>query len=786
MRGWVKVEDMLIFVSEKKPWMDKLQVLQKLVAEEGLSSRIFKAIADPPTTSLQRLKVNFTLLVGLTTGGLPTFIDVGNSFGAPAIVEDNLILQVDNGVIDHLLPSLHRDDWDVLIAHFLGVEVVQVLKRQSGPGCLHENTLLLVLGDHGQTLNGDHGGGTTEEVETALFAMSLRRPPTSVPAIIDTSFCNVNLDRQKICIGVLQQVCVWLDFAVTVTALLGIPFPFGSIGRVNPELYALAGGTWDWKNAGQYESCSNLESWMLNYVKTLCINSWQVKRYIDLYSATSVIGLPTEDLHRMTGLYAEAQGSWYDITKMTYSSENCSRTTVKDSAVSVLWKQIEAYSRFLKSVAELARSTWTEFNLVLMFFGLCLMLASLCIQLFLIRRVSKCLKPSSLFPGNPNIPVSTITFFLLVAIRAFSFLSNSFILEEGRVSNFLLGTTGILNIWFSLSSGKVAAEGLFFLVLNLIIRLGMESGISKETLGSGSSDVHITGSIDAFLMALQDVLPILVLSIFVILLCLCTFCDSCCKSLKHFFTMGTVLSYMIISVHWISDNSFFTSEAFQRFGRTYAPRVVYAIGLLHFVVLVISQVIIKKDTVLASNSIEGLAITTTGILSAWNPTILILLGRQGPYVALLCIIEGWCMVRSQREIKFGAKSGSPKDILVDPMLVLQWSLLAVCLFFYTGHWCTFDGLHYAAAFIGFEHFNIIRQGTLLAIDTFGVSHIIPVFSLPILVISKNHISDQKPAEGLLHINLSLVWGLFAPKYVFDALGLLLTDALICLASLLYF
>ena len=29
--------------------------------------------------------------------------------------------QVDNGVIEHLLPSLHENDWDVLIAHFLGV-----------------------------------------------------------------------------------------------------------------------------------------------------------------------------------------------------------------------------------------------------------------------------------------------------------------------------------------------------------------------------------------------------------------------------------------------------------------------------------------------------------------------------------------------------------------------------------------------------------------------------------------------------------------------------------------
>lgn len=37
--------------------MDKLQVLQKLAADEKTSARIFKALADPPTTSLQRLKV---------------------------------------------------------------------------------------------------------------------------------------------------------------------------------------------------------------------------------------------------------------------------------------------------------------------------------------------------------------------------------------------------------------------------------------------------------------------------------------------------------------------------------------------------------------------------------------------------------------------------------------------------------------------------------------------------------------------------------------------------------
>lgn len=270
------------FFKEKQPWMDKLKVMHKVASEKGSSARIFKAFADPPTTSLQRLK-------GLTTGGLPTFIDVGNSFGAPAIVEDNLLHQlaqngkrvvvmgddtwlqlfphhfnrsypfpsfnvkdldtVDNGCIKHLFPSLHEDNWDVLVAHFLGVdhaghifgvdsdpmigklvqyntilqEVIDVLESHSGPGGLHENTLLLVMGDHGQTINGDHGGGSGEEVETAIFAMGLKRPPDSVPLEYDTSACQQDLDGRTVCYSSIQQ----LDFAVTVSALLGVPFPFG-------------------------------------------------------------------------------------------------------------------------------------------------------------------------------------------------------------------------------------------------------------------------------------------------------------------------------------------------------------------------------------------------------------------------------------------------------------------------------------------------------------------------------------------------------------------------------
>ncbi|KAK3163577.1 hypothetical protein QOZ80_1AG0005490 [Eleusine coracana subsp. coracana] len=634
---------------EKQPWMDKLQVLQELAANEKTSAKIFKALADPPTTSLQRLKA-------LTTGGLPTFIDVGNSFGAPAIVEDNIMYQlvkngkrvvmmgddtwiqlypehfnksfpypsfnvkdldtVDNGVIEHLLPSLHRNDWDVLIAHFLGVDhaghifgvdstpmthkleqynkilegVVDTLRSLSKPGVPHENTLLLVMGDHGQTLNGDHGGGTAEEVETSLFAWSPKAPPDAVLSVLGESSCVIDMHGKEVCISTMQQ----LDFAATISALLGIPFPFGSIGRVNPDLYALSAGTWDSKRMGANACTSqnDVEAWMRRYAEVLCINSWQVKRYVDVYSATSVIGFPSEVLQHVTDLYSKAQ-------------------------------------------------------------------------------------------------------------------TNCYILAEGRVANFLLATSCIVSVWYSVMKGKFSREDFVFLLLNVFTRFGIEIGMSKQLTGPSISNDH-----------------------------------------PH----------------------------------------------------------LKTDKRIANFS--------AAMLCSWSPTILILLGRQGPFVALICMTGVWCIIKSQQKHQRELKHDTSKLCVAHPVSVVQWSLLAVCLFYLTGHWCTFDGLRYGAAFIGFDHFQIIRQGLLLSIDTFGVSHILPILSLPFiaLVWCNTASRGKKVKDGIINsltqvllmygliaaITATLtiicvtiqrrhlmVWGLFAPKYVFDAIGLLLTDLLICLASIYY-
>lgn len=147
--------DFVVRSEEDTPYTNKITVFRDILASYPSQARLYKFIADPPTTTMQRL-------TALTTGSLPTFIDIGSNFASEEIVEDNVIHQlinngkkvvfmgddtwanlfpkkfhrnytypsfnvwdldtVDEGVKKNLYPEIVRDDWDVLIAHFLGVD----------------------------------------------------------------------------------------------------------------------------------------------------------------------------------------------------------------------------------------------------------------------------------------------------------------------------------------------------------------------------------------------------------------------------------------------------------------------------------------------------------------------------------------------------------------------------------------------------------------------------------------------------------------------------------------
>ncbi len=66
-------------------YLNKLPAIRDI--QNSGNGMLFEFLADPPTTTMQRLK-------GLTTGGLPTFIDMSANFGSTEIDEDNVIDQM--------------------------------------------------------------------------------------------------------------------------------------------------------------------------------------------------------------------------------------------------------------------------------------------------------------------------------------------------------------------------------------------------------------------------------------------------------------------------------------------------------------------------------------------------------------------------------------------------------------------------------------------------------------------------------------------------------------------
>lgn len=944
-----------LFTDKPKPWMDKLQVMQQLIVEESSRASLFKFIADPPTTSLQRLK-------GLTTGSLPTFIDVGNSFGAPAIVEDNIIHQlanngkkvimmgddtwlqlfptqftrtypfpsfnvkdlhtVDDGVIENLFPTLYKDDWDVLIGHFLGVDhvghifgvesphmvekleqynkvvkdVVSILRNQSYSGGLHEDTLLLVMGDHGQTLNGDHGGGTAEEVETALFAWNTRQPAHSTSQSCNPS-CSIYLGKEnQSCICQFQQ----LDFAATLAAVLGVPFPFGSIGRVNSILFGLVAGTWPTSSPESVDKCEHswfALKWMEGYHSVLCLNSWQVNRYFEQYAEAVLYGFSPSDLRTIHSLYTHAQSSlpcWSDSSEARPNLEE---------AMAILADGIERYTKYLDAAASIARSKWTQFGNGAMVFGLVILFTGLGIQMIAVynlgplgcvksqQELEKCKKilplqemmkgslvfgvsiasastliskvvsllsrGSSSFLSNqlgmiilggtilgsakayvfcesPSVgehlrverkenvtqigqaqfdPRGALAV-LFCVVYACSLLSNSFILKEQQMVTFFLVSTGVLDLRRAIQNKSKISQALCFLGMNFIMAsLGGISLFKDTELQAGATVSNMNNpaqpsAIWQFLfLCLTAYVPFTILGFFFVKKMWRSFLLQRSCSWVVFF--GVPLTYMAICLHWLLDDLvklqlLFLPESAQKFARLQIPLLIYYVVALQTVMLIFN---VKDMSSQLKRVLEEASIPCLGV---WSGLILLLLGRQGPVIALVAGIEGWCLMDMQC---LCLPLGRSADIPDYSVATIQWSLFSVQIFFCTGHRCAFDGLRYAAAFIGFDQFNIYCQGVLLAIDTFGASHILPVVSLALLIakrtpgtrnVSSNAFYKSQMSQAFLLYGLVrtvttifttvcvtiqrrhlMVWGLFAPKFVFDAIGLLVTDVILVIISVYY-
>ncbi|XP_017602051.1 PREDICTED: GPI ethanolamine phosphate transferase 3, partial [Corvus brachyrhynchos] len=340
----------------------------------------------------------------LPPGPLPPFIDVGSNFASYAIQEDNLLAQlvqngrrvvfmgddtweglfpkkffrsyffpsfnvkdlhtVDDGILQHLYPTVDSGEWDVLIAHFLGVdhcghkhgpdhpEMAKKLTQmnemlRSLVDHVGNDTLLLVAGDHGMTETGDHGGDSEKEVNAALFVYSRTPLFGSGPPEEPETIPQVNL-------------------VPTMALLLGVPIPYSNIGEVMAELFSGDGDT---------------VSAALQQLSVYHINAKQVNRFLQSYSLVAQ-DLPAEQLQHLQELFSSA------VEEHTQLLAQVQGTTVVPAELeSRLGSLIGRFQRYLREARAVCTQSWARFHPLRMVGG-CILIASSCLLCYMVSELA--------------------------------------------------------------------------------------------------------------------------------------------------------------------------------------------------------------------------------------------------------------------------------------------------------------------------------------------------------------------------------------------------------------
>ncbi|KAI0399240.1 GPI ethanolamine phosphate transferase 3-like protein [Xylaria palmicola] len=352
-------------------------------------------IADPPTSTLQRLK-------GLTTGTLPTFIDLGSNFAGTAIEEDNLIMQlrehgkrivhlgddtwtslfpdyfqpnlsraydsfnvwdlhtVDNGVLEHIFPLMEperRGEWDITIGHLLGVDHAGHRYGPNHPAMtaklqqmdafirqlvenLDQNTLLVVMGDHGMDGKGDHGGESDDEVEAALWMYS-KEP------VFGRSEADFATPPASAKIRPVNQI----DLVPTLSLLLGIPIPYNNLGRPIEEAFVgPKGDAWEHLAAASGVTSAGIKRYQESYFKARGLQQ------------SSAVGSPAY--------------LWKEAEDIGHQSTNPLR-----------WAALyAAYTAYQAETLKICKDLWARFNVPNMVLGIAVMALGVVVLLLYVSR----------------------------------------------------------------------------------------------------------------------------------------------------------------------------------------------------------------------------------------------------------------------------------------------------------------------------------------------------------------------------------------------------------------
>ncbi|XP_057302946.1 GPI ethanolamine phosphate transferase 3-like [Hydractinia symbiolongicarpus] len=403
------------------PFQNKMKKLHHILNEEPGRGKLYKFEADPPTTTMQRIK-------GMTTGSLPTFIDAGTNFDSYQITEDNILDHalrkgmnisfmgcstwtelfpnqfhrkipfsalnvkdldtIDYGIIKHLIPEVKRTDWSILIAHFLGVdhcghrygthhpEMSRKLNEMDNVirdlvENIDDETLLLVMGDHGMTISGDHGGDSQDEVMAGLFAYSKKK-------LFSSSQNSHELPQ-------VSQI----DIVPTLSLLLDLPIPFSNLGSVIPDFFTGDYNeflpTFIHNQLSENRKLKNDTIFIANVFKEInhayvsYLNCKQILSYVSQYETVSG-DLPVERIEavRTTFEFLEEKFDEFLDGLVTINWSDNEILSGKRTEIEELVQDLQhirnSFQDVLQHVKNICQSVWAKFDLVSISMGVSLML----------------------------------------------------------------------------------------------------------------------------------------------------------------------------------------------------------------------------------------------------------------------------------------------------------------------------------------------------------------------------------------------------------------------------
>jgi phosphatidylinositol glycan class O len=746
---------------------------------------------------------------------------------------------LDNGVLTHLLPLVQQPEkWDVLIAHFLGVDhaghrygpnheaMNEKLKQMDTVvGKVMENldddTLLVVMGDHGMDAKGDHGGDSQGEVEAALWMYS-KRPSFGRVAKSNT-----------------ERSVAQIDLVPTLSLLLGLPIPFNNLGGPIPEAFL--------HDSTLYQPLATAAR----------ITAGQIRRYQDMYKSSGKVDLGPQFAQQWSSAESQwalmqgwsekrAQPDWETMYQTFRSMQEGNLNVCRR-----LWAQFDAGSMtagialltgsILALIAYLALVKMEKVDGVPFFAGATLR-AMLKHAIFLVIPVFAKFRNSlsaaaaltgsivgfvgnfseRIYNSGPSKRLSAwdYTSIALTIIHAALFTSNSFTVWEDTILHFLLVAVGILLLLATLRQQTFDdkfAGTIYSISFIFLVRIASYSRLCREEqmpycrttfYASESSSVSS---------------PVVLGALVIVAMLLPAFVKFVLArrgwyqgSGREWIGIGMPSLLALSAGYWIWDTA--TNNGWNglqdSFSQKYLARLVLLTAVFAATVLyMFGPMCMSIETVPGPNlgnavdptGRNRLQVQITGYENALGTAYLLFLlsmyigiafvAKPMGAVSLAILVAQILLLLEMLEIN----NLSDSSIGVTTLFLLGSSH-----FFSTGHQATLPSIQWDAAFIPFTTIVYPWSPLVVIVNTFG-SHILVALTIPLLALWNHHPTEsdllartagvvvtyilQQTAVTTSSVIFAayfrrhlMVWKIFGPRYMMAAIVLLVMDLVIVIGG----